>query len=412
MKLLRPISLGFALASLSFHLTQAAVKPEGPTTPEMLDAMNRLSEAGVVEGKRGSLTFFRWSSAKPPVLVRLGLWGGKIDNQLLALTSTMPALEGVSLYETSVDDAGIQALAKLPKLRSIEVLPVERYEKPGFGPTQWSYPFLKPRADRPRITGKALTALAQVRTLESLDLQDARVESGDLALLASWPKLGSLGLPNVIDDATVKHLQACPRLSNLTLGNREITAEELRRLAAWKSLRKLVLSCAKLSGEALEALAGLTTVQSIELIDFGLTDEHLKHLRGLPPLAELALPRNEINGPGLAELAKLKVKSLGLEFNNLRDETLKHLVPLEHVEEIRLSYCFGVTDRGIRGGSLQGMGNLKRLALRGLKQVTDASVKDLAKLRSLEHLNIRQNGITPDGFAKLKQAMPKTTVFK
>lgn len=77
-----------------------------------------------------------------------------------------------------------------------------------------------------------------------------------------------------------------------------------------------------------------------------------------------------------------------------------------------MSYCFGVTDRGIRGGSLQGMGNLKRLALRGLKQVTDASVKDLAKLRSLEHLNIRQNGITPDGFAKLKQAMPKTTVFK
>lgn len=202
MKLLRPICLGLALASLFFHPTQAAVKPEGPTTPEMLAAMDRLSEAGVVEGKRGSLTFFRWSSAKPPGLVRLGLWGGKMDNQLLALTSAMPALEGVSLYETNVDDAGIQALAKLPKLRSIEVLPVERYEKPGFGPTQWSYPFLKPRADRPRITGKALTALLQVKTMESLDLQDARLESGDLALLRSWPKLGSIGLPNVIDQGS------------------------------------------------------------------------------------------------------------------------------------------------------------------------------------------------------------------
>ena len=111
-------------------------------------------------------------------------------------------------------------------------------------------------------------------------------------------------------------------------------------------------------------------------------------------------------------MAKLKVKSLGLEFNNLRDETLEHLVPLEHVEEIRLSYCFGVTDRGVQSGTLQGMSHLKRLALRGLKQVTDASLEDLAKLQSLEHLNIRQNGITPDGFAKLKQAMPKTTVFK
>ncbi len=413
MKLPCPASFVLALTALLVSKAQgAAVKPEGPATPEMLAAMNRMSEAGIVEGRRGSLTFFRWSGAKPPTLVRLGLWGGKIDNPLLALASTMPELEGVSLYETSVDDEGIRALVKLPKLRSVEVLPIERYEKQGFGPTQWSYPFVKLRADRPRLTGKALQVLAQVKTLESLDLQDAQLQSRDLALLSSWPKLGSLGLPNEVDDETVKHLQACRRLSTLTLGNREITAEELRRLAGWHSLRKLVLTCAKLSGDALEALAGLTTVQRIELIDCGLTDEHLEHLRGSPMLAELALPRNEINGPALAHLAKLKLKSLGLEFNNLRDETLKDLVPLTNVEDIRLSYCFGVTDRGIQSGALQSMSNLKRLALRGLKQVTDASVDDLAKLRNLEHLNIRQNGITTNGFARLKQAMPKTTVFK
>jgi hypothetical protein len=310
----------------------------------MRKAINLLGDAGIVEGRKGSLTFFRWSNAQPPTLVRLGLWGSKIDNELLALTSTMPDLEGISLYETNVDDEGIRALAKLPKLRMLAVLPVERYEKQGFGPTQWSYPFIARRAVRPRITGEALQSLASVKTLESLDLQDAQVQSSDLALLASWPRLGSLGLPNTIDDETVKHLQACRRLSQLTLGNREITADEVRRLSALKSLRKLVLTCAKLSNEALEALSRLDTVQSIELIDCGLTDEHLKHLHLSPMLIELALPRNEIDGPGLVHLAKFRFKTLGLEFNNVRDETLKDVAQLKNVEDVRLSYCFGVTD--------------------------------------------------------------------
>lgn len=397
---------------LSGEPLTAQVKPAGPATPEMLTAMNRLSDAGVLPGKKGSLTFFRWSNAKPPRLVRLGLWGPKIDNELLALAGTLPDVEGVSLYETSVDDAGIQSLTRLPKLKMLAVLPVERYQKEGFGPTQWSYPFIPRRADRPRITGRGLRAFAHLKTIEGLDLQDAQLQSSDLAVLASWPKLGSLGLPNVIDDETVRALQACPKLSQLTIGNREIAAAEIRRLAAWKSLRTLTISCAKLSGPALEALSELETVESIELIDCSLTDEHLQHLRGSPRLTELGLSRNEINGPGLVHLAKLKLKSLGLEFNNVRDETLHELKQLDEVEEIRLSYCLGITDRGIRSGTLQSMPNLKRLAFRGLKQITDESLDDLARIKSLEHINIRGNGLTADGVERLKRALPQTVVFR
>lgn len=406
----RPAAIFAAAVLFAGHIQATDVKPEGPARPEMLDAMRRMVDAGIHPGKRGSLTFFRWSGEKK--LVRLGLWGGKIDNGVIALASTMPDLEGISLYETNVDDAGIQALAKLTKLRMLAVLPVERYEKQGFGPTQWSYPFIARRAERPRITGQALQALAGLKTIESLDLQDAQIQPGDLALLASWPKLGSLGLPNVIDEETVKHLQACRELSHLTLGNREITAAELRRLAAWKSLRHLVISCATLSDEALEALSGLESVESIELIDCGLTDEHLKHLHGSPLLTELSLPRNEIHGPGLAHVAKLKIKSLGLEFNNVSDETLKDVARLTQVEEIRLSYCLGVTDRGIQSGTLQSMPNLKRLAFRGVKAITDASIDDLAKIKGLEHINIRGNGLSASGVARLKEAMPQTAIFR
>ena len=405
--------LAVALATLVWCEPLAAqVRPAGPTTPEMLAAMNSLSDAGVLPGRKGSLTFYRWSNGSPPQLVKLGLWGPNINNELFALIKTMPDLDGVSLYETSVDDAGIAVLAQLPKLKSFAVLPVDRYEKLGFGPTQWSYPFIPRQADRPRITGQMLATLAQNKGIENLDLQDAELKSSDLALLSSWPKLASLGLSNVVNEQTVKSLQACPRLSRLTLGNREIAAAEIHQLAAWKSLRTLVVSNARLLGPALEALSELETVESIELINCGLTDEHLQHLRGSPRLVELALPRNEIHGPGLAHLAKLKIKSLGLEFNNVRDETLQDLKQLDEIEEIRLSYCLGVTDRGIASGTLQSMPNLKRLAFRGVKAITDESIAELAKIKNLEHINIRGNGLTSEGCERLQRALPKTVVFR
>ena len=197
-----------------------AEQPKGQISPEMI----RMQEAGKVEGRHDSLTFFRWSSGNPPKLSHLGLWGPKVTNDIFALISTMPDLSFVSVYETAIDDDGLQALTKLPNLRYLSITPIIRYEKAGFGAPQWSYPFMKPVAGRPRVAGKGLRTIASIASLESLDLLDAQLSSDDLALLSSLPKLGSLSLPNVLDDEAVKHLQACRRLSALTLGHREITA--------------------------------------------------------------------------------------------------------------------------------------------------------------------------------------------
>jgi len=388
------------------------IRTDGITSPEMREAIDRMQKAGVVEGRRGSLTFFRWTDSTPPKLAHLGLWGSNVDNELLALVSTMPDLEHVALYETSVTDQGLAALAGLTKLRSFSVSPVLRYEKPGFGPPQWSYPFLPQRPDRPRITGNVVQALASIKTLERLDLLDARLTSADLVGLSAFPKLSSLSLPAAIDDQTVKHLQACHRLNTLTLGEREITATELQTLSAWKSLRKLTIVHAQLSDEALGALAKLESVEELHLMDCGLTDNRLKHLQGSPKLAYLALEWNEIDGPGLEHLVKLNLKSLGLEHNNINDATLPHLSQLISLERLSLSYCRGITDQGIRSGTLQKMSHLKELGVRGATRVTDESLDDLVKFGHLGHLNIRQTKISPTGVERMKTAMPKTTVFK
>ena len=387
--------------------TRYAVQTKGDISPGMI----RMLEAGKVEGRRDSLTFFRWSG-NPPKLSHLGLWGAKVTNEIFGLITTMPDLSFVSVYETAVDDDGMRALTKLPNLRYLSITPIIRYEKEGFGAPQWSYPFMKPVAGRPRITGKGLRTISSVSSLEGLDLLDAQLSSADLSALASLPKLGSLSLPNVIDDEAVKQLQACRRLSALTLGNREITASELHCLAKLKSLRRLTLTHARLSDAALEALSKLETVQSIELHDCGLTDERLRHLHGSPKLTELLLPRNEINGPGLAYLAKLPLTTLDLGFNNIRDETLQNLLPLASLENLWLEYCTGVTDQGIRSGTLQKMTHLKQLRLRGMTKITDATLADLIRFGHLGNLSIRETKISWESVDRMREAMPKTVVFK
>jgi len=378
----------------------------------MLAALERLHQAGVVEGRRGSLTFFRWSAAQPPRLAHIGLWGKAVDDELLGLTSQLPDLEFVSLYETDVDDDGLAALARLSKLRYLAVSPVCRYEKAGFGPPQWSYPFLSIRDGRPWITAAGLRPLESVATLEGLHLLDARLTSADLAILKSWPKLSTVSLPTPIDAEAVGHLAACPRLNQLTLGYREVTAAEIKHLAAWKSLRRLTLIHTRLADDALSALAGLETLEELRLEDCELTDDRLAHLRLAPQTKSLLLERNEIAGPGLAHLAKFSLETLGLEFNNLSDETLTHLPQLSTVADLRIAYCRQVTDRGIAGGTFERMPHVERLNLRGLKQVTDASLAPLSKLAHLAHLGIRETAISADGVARLKESLPKTVVFK
>lgn len=391
---------------------QFGIREDGITSPAMREAITRLNEAGLHEGKRGSLTFFRWTEGTPPKLAHLGLWGQKAGNEQFALIASLPDLEHVSIYETDIDDAGINAALKLKNLRTLSILPISRYEKAEFGPPQWSYPFVKPRADRPRVTGKGLKELTAIRTIEHLDLLDADIASAHLHLLTEWPKLGTLSLPRPIDDEAVKHLGQCKRLSALTIGHREITAAELTALGHWAGLKKLTIWHATLSPEALAALAKLESVGELHLHECGLKDEHLKHLKIPPKLTYLALERNEIDGPGIEHLTRWKLKKLGLEFNNISDKTLSHLSQLTTVDNLALSYCRGITDDGIRSGTLQKMTQLKQLGLRGCKQITDATLDDLVKFGYLEQITIRETGISVDAVEKMKKAMPKTVVFK
>ena len=388
------------------------IAPAGITSPELKATLEAMDEASILPGQKHTITRMRWTDEAVPKLFYIGLWGAKVDDALIARMVHTPDLISIDLCEPHISDAAMTTLAGLPKLRSLAIKPIERYVKPGFPPLMYCFPDLPPRTDRPRVTGKGLVPLAAAKELEGLDLFDTVVGSADLAALAAIPKLAHLSLPLAIDDEALGHLRACKRLHGLTLGSREIPAAEIARLSTWPNLRKLTLIHATLSDATLEALATLPAVQQLELIDCGLTDERLAHLKLPPKLTQLSLRQNDLAGPGLKYLAGGGVKTLSLMYTDLDDETIRHLPQLLSVTELDLQHCPKITDAGIRSGVLQGMTQLKRLNFRDQKQITDASLADLARFGHLESLGVRAVGITNAGVERLKQEMPKTFVFR
>jgi hypothetical protein len=418
------VLLGISLPPLAAtEVPAASTKKDVPLTDpsrfgppqaqgEQTAEMKKLTDAGFYEGHPSSLTFIRWKGANPPTVFHAGLWGPKVTNEHAALLPSLSDLESLEIHETSIDDSGAQHLARLPKLRRITISSVDRFQKIGFPRIQWSYPWLPKVENRPSITGKTLAALRSQPALEFLDLRDTRIVSSDLAALASFQKLGEIGLPNALDTEALQHLASCKQLSALILGNREIKPSEIQLLAKLPSLKRLTIRNAQLSNETLAELRNLENLTALGLYDCGITDEQLAHLAPPPLLTHLELVRNEIAGPGLASLATFSLKKLDLMFNNLSDASLSQLSALRSVEDLSIAYCTAVTDEGIQSGILQQMTHLKTLELRGLTHVTDTSLAALSHFGHLKLLGIREAKISWDSVDKMRAAMPKTQVFK
>ncbi len=163
------------------------------------------------------------------------------------------------------------------------------------------------------------------------------MRSTDLGVLASFAKLGEVGLPHPIDAETIRHLRTCKSVGSLVLGDREISVSEIELLAGLPSFKRLTLRQAGLSTDTLAAMEKLPKVTVLTLYDCGITDAQLAHLGKPPSLTQLELVRNQIEGPGLARLTSFSLQKLELMMNNLSNASLPHLAALNTVEDLHLT---------------------------------------------------------------------------
>ena len=155
---------------------------------------------------------------------------------------------------------------------------------------------------------------------------------------------------------------------------------------------------------------------SVDLADQNnIQDDWLVHLDALPTIKVLNLRHAyaKITAKGLAHIHSLKaLESIDLwdvkAINN--DELAKLVQALPNLRELNIGGCEHPTDAGL--ACLAGNTHLTSLTLTYLGKVTDAGLEHLKGCTGLRNLAVNITKVTPDGIAKLQQALPNCKITR
>lgn len=110
----------------------------------------------------------------------------------------------------------------------------------------------------------------------------------DLRLLANVPTVERINLSRTeVTDAGLRHLRACPRLTFLSLENTAVTDDGAAQLAALQNLEGLSLSGTQITDAGLVQLAKLPNLKELWLRKTTITNEGYMSLRAALPECEI-----------------------------------------------------------------------------------------------------------------------------
>ena len=124
-------------------------------------------------------------------------------------------------------------------------------------------------AENDRITNKGLSGLRGLDFLAELNLERLDRYRQPPTRLVSIP----------LTDACLVHLQALPRLENLSLAGNLITDQGLSQIAAMRNLKVLNLSATEVSDAGLVHLEGMRNLERVDLGATRVTKEGIAQLR-------------------------------------------------------------------------------------------------------------------------------------
>ncbi len=227
------------------------------------------------------------------------------------------------------------------------------------------------------LTPEKLLALGEHSELEHLVIWGGPLTNEDLSPLANLAGLQSLVLGEMrIDDGVFSHLRGLKQLETLNLAYTNVRGDFTP--LAELPLRDVRLEGCRFVGDASAAtLAHVSALRHLEIHMTGLTDAGVAHLAGLPLEVLWLGPR--VTDEAMRTLAGMPtLKYLDICAHMVSDAGVAMLATLPNLEVLWLSRC-------------------------GL---TDAAVSSLIQLRGLRELNVNFTGVSENGLARLRAALP------
>jgi Leucine-rich repeat (LRR) protein len=206
---------------------------------------------------------------------------------LICLLEHLPELESLSIVPDEdhppLSDAGLAALARLPRFRNLEVYEYDNVSDAGLAHLKAMTGIeVLDLADEP-ITDAGLAHLSGLSTIRSLRVSNTPVTDAGLAHLRGLNRLEDLSLEKTrINDAGLVHLKGLP-LEGLSLAATDVTDAGMAELSGIKSLVRLRLYRTKVTDAGLARLRGLPKLKSLDLRETQVSEAGIKALRRARP---------------------------------------------------------------------------------------------------------------------------------
>lgn len=199
-----------------------------------------------------------------------------------------------------------------------------------------------------------VSALAEMSSLQTLNLDGTGVTESSLEHLASHPALSSLSLAGipVVDGNQALQIISGLKLNQLTLpGRHSVTDSGLSFLSRLSLLSELDLTdYTQVTDQGVSQLSTMTRLKKLSLSNTQVTDAALPSLRGLQELQELCLDRTAVTSRGVAKLITClpHLQVLGLASTQVGDTVVwRGLICCHQLVKLNLSRT-RITDRGLK----------------------------------------------------------------
>jgi hypothetical protein len=162
-----------------------------------------------------------------PYLQRVELWGDAVQNDALRYLSGLQKLESIALTRASIDDNGLELLARHRGLRELTLWQCYEISDRGIRRLgRLSNLEIWVLKETRRITGASLIVARRMTKLRALGLDGSSITDDGIQALGPHPSLEYLSLEmTLITDQSLEYIKRMPKLKHLDVMNTRVTEE-------------------------------------------------------------------------------------------------------------------------------------------------------------------------------------------